>query len=242
MSSKATQWQYHNGVKDETLVSPDAPTEDQALLDRPGNQEIQLDLFYDYRTNIPLYPQWQEYFRKYQPPMLVMWGQNDEIFVAPGAGAYKKDLPNAEIHMYDTGHFALETNGPEMARNRDSVGRLTIAAAAERLIRSGARMKTMLDDPLDYNKTTLAAGLYIAPTEANLGRLCSTEIEDFQSGHRDRTIQLELKGNLEGRWDTARLQQLLSNLLSNACAYGDPDAPHPHTGHRQHRRRGPPVG
>ena len=115
MLPKTTLWQYQTGVKDTTLVSPDARTIDQLLLDRPGNQEIQLDLFYDYRSNIPLYPQWQAYFRKYQPPMLIVWGKNDQIFIAPGAAPYKRDLPQAEIHMLDTGHFALETHGPEIA-------------------------------------------------------------------------------------------------------------------------------
>jgi pimeloyl-ACP methyl ester carboxylesterase len=107
MTRKTTHWQYTNGVRDVSLVSPDAETVDQVLLDRPGNQEIQLDLFYDYRTNIPLYPQWQAYFKKHQPPMLIVWGQNDEIFIAPGAKPYQREIPNAEIHMIDTGHFAL---------------------------------------------------------------------------------------------------------------------------------------
>jgi pimeloyl-ACP methyl ester carboxylesterase len=84
-------------------------------MDRPGNAEIQLDLLYDYRTNLPLYPSWHTYFRQYQPPMLVVWGQNDAIFVAAGAPPYKRDLPNVEVHMFDTGHFALETHGPEIA-------------------------------------------------------------------------------------------------------------------------------
>ncbi|CAN5915147.1 alpha/beta hydrolase [soil metagenome] len=128
MSFKATQWQYTNGVKDTSLVDPDAATVDQALLDRPGNQEIQLDLFYDYRTNLPLYPQWQAYFRERKPPTLVVWGKNDEIFVAPGAAPYKRDMPATEIHMLDTGHFALETHGPEMARLiRDFLGRNVVA-------------------------------------------------------------------------------------------------------------------
>lgn len=100
-----------------------------------------------------------------------------------------------------------------------------ISEAAERLIRSGARMKTMLDDLLDYNKTTLVAGLSIAPSKADLGELCAAEIEDFRSAHNERATNLELDGNLEGCWDTARLQQLLSNLLSNAHAYGDTQAP-----------------
>jgi pimeloyl-ACP methyl ester carboxylesterase len=124
MTMKATYWQYHNGVKAPSLLDPDAWTVDQALLDRPGNQEVQLDLFYDYRTNIPLYPQWQAYFRDRKPPMLIVWGKNDEIFVAAGAEPYRRDLPNAEVHMFDTGHFALETNGPEIAQLiREFLGR-----------------------------------------------------------------------------------------------------------------------
>ena len=123
-SLKATKWQYTHGVPDTTLVSPDSWTMDQARLDRPGNQEIQLDLFYDYRTNIPLYPEWQAYFRKHQPPTLVVWGKNDQIFVVDGAQPYKRDLPNAELHLIDTGHFALETHGPEIAGLiRDFLGR-----------------------------------------------------------------------------------------------------------------------
>jgi pimeloyl-ACP methyl ester carboxylesterase len=123
-SLKATKWQYTNGVNDTSLVSPDTWTIDQALLDRPGNAEIQLELFYDYRTNIPLYPQWQAYFRKHQPPTLVVWGKNDAIFVAAGAAPYKRDLPGAEIHLLDTGHFALETHSNEIASLiRDFFGR-----------------------------------------------------------------------------------------------------------------------
>ena len=123
-SLKATKWQYTHGVPDTTLVSPDSWTMDQARLDRPGNQEIQLDLFYDYRTNIPLYPEWQAYLRKHQPPTLVVWGKNDQIFVVDGADPYKRDLPDAEIHLIDTGHFALETHGQEIAGLiRDFLGR-----------------------------------------------------------------------------------------------------------------------
>lgn len=123
-SLKATKWQYTHGVPDPTLVSPDAWTHDQALLDRPGNQEIQLDLFYDYRNNVPLYPQWQAYFRKHQPPTLVLWGKNDQIFVADGAAPYKRDLKDVELHLLDAGHFALESKGAEMAGLiRDFLGR-----------------------------------------------------------------------------------------------------------------------
>jgi pimeloyl-ACP methyl ester carboxylesterase len=114
-SLKATDWQYTNGIKDMSLVSPDAKLHDQALLDRPGNQEIQLDIFYDYRTNPPLYPSWQAYFRKHQPPMLVVWGKNDGIFAPAGGEAYKRDLPDVEIHMLDTGHFALEEYHSDIA-------------------------------------------------------------------------------------------------------------------------------
>ena len=112
----ATKWQYTNGVKDASLVSPDTWTMDQALLDRPGNSEIQLDLFYDYRTNIPLYPQWQAYFREHKPATLVLWGKNDAIFVAAGAAPYQRDIPNTKVHLLDTGHFALETHDHEIAQ------------------------------------------------------------------------------------------------------------------------------
>lgn len=132
-SLKATKWQYTHGVPDVSLVSPDTWTHDQALLDRAGNQEIQLDLFYDYRTNIPLYPVWQAYFRKHRPATLVLWGKNDQIFVADGAAPYKRDLNDVELHLLDAGHFALETNGPEMAALiRDFLGRKVPVQKAEK--------------------------------------------------------------------------------------------------------------
>lgn len=116
-SAKATKWQYQDGVPKDRLeyVSPDAAQIDQSLMDRPGNAEIQLDLFYDYRTNLPLYPIWQESLRTYKPPFLAVWGKNDSAFAAAGALAFKKDLPDAEIHFLDTGHFLLETHAYEMA-------------------------------------------------------------------------------------------------------------------------------
>jgi pimeloyl-ACP methyl ester carboxylesterase len=112
----ATKWQYTHGVKEPALVAPDAWVTDQYFLDRPGNDEIQLDLFLSYGSNPPLYPKWQEYFRKHQPPVLVAWGKNDEIFPAAGAEPYKRDLKNAEYHLLDAGHFALETHGTEIAK------------------------------------------------------------------------------------------------------------------------------
>jgi len=111
----ATKWQYQNGVADPTLLDPTTWTLDQVLLDRPGNGDIQLDMLFDYRTNVPLYPDFQAFFRKYQPPMLIMWGKNDFIFPPEGAAPYKRDLPHVETHLLDTGHFALETHGEEIA-------------------------------------------------------------------------------------------------------------------------------
>jgi pimeloyl-ACP methyl ester carboxylesterase len=115
-SITATKWQYENGVPAERKanVSPDAWQHTQSMLDRKGNADIQLDIFYDYQTNIPLYPKWQKTLRQQQTPMLVVWGKNDEIFVAPGGEAYKRDLPKAEVHMLDAGHFALETHAEEI--------------------------------------------------------------------------------------------------------------------------------
>jgi pimeloyl-ACP methyl ester carboxylesterase len=103
-----TKFQYTDGVSDRSRVSPDNWIHDQALLDRPGNDDVQLDLFYDYRTNLPLYPKVQAFFRESAPPTLVVWGKNDVIFPAEGAHPYQRDLPDARLHLLDTGHFALE--------------------------------------------------------------------------------------------------------------------------------------
>ena len=117
LTIKATEWQYTNGVRDTEAISPENWIHDQYLMDRPGNKEIQLQLFYDYGSNPPLYPEWQAYFRKYQPPMLVVWGKNDYIFPEEGAHPYKRDLKNVEIHLLDTGHFALEEDGDVIAEH-----------------------------------------------------------------------------------------------------------------------------
>ncbi len=112
----ATRWQYLHGVPRPEFISPDGWTTDQYLLDRPGNDEIQLDMFLSYGSNPPLYPQWQEYFRKHQPPMLIAWGKNDEIFPPAGAEPYKRDIETLEYHLLDAGHFALESDGELIAR------------------------------------------------------------------------------------------------------------------------------
>jgi len=111
-----TKWQYTHGTRNPQAISPDAWTVDQYFLDRPGNKDIQLQLFYDYGSNPPLYPKWQAYFRKHQPPTLLVWGKNDKIFPAEGAHPYKRDLKNLEFHLLDTGHFALEEDGDAIAR------------------------------------------------------------------------------------------------------------------------------
>jgi len=111
----ATQWQYTHGVRNAESISPDNWLMDQYLLDRAGNNDIQLQLFYSYGSNPPLYPKWQAYFREHQPPTLIVWGKNDQIFPAEGAHPYKRDLTNLEFHLLDTGHFALEEEGPVIA-------------------------------------------------------------------------------------------------------------------------------
>ena len=124
LTPEATRQQYLYGVQDETLVAPESYTLDSALLARPGNNEIQLDLFLDYASNVALYPKFQEYFRTQQPPMLAVWGNHDPFFLPPGAEAYKRDIPNAEVHFLDTGHFALETHTQEIASAiREFLGR-----------------------------------------------------------------------------------------------------------------------
>jgi len=111
----ATKWQYVDGVSDPSRIAPEAWLHDQALLDRPGNVDIQLDLFKDYGTNVALYPRFQSFFRERHPPTLIVWGKNDKIFPPEGAQPYLRDLPNAELHLLDTGHFALEDKGDEIA-------------------------------------------------------------------------------------------------------------------------------
>ncbi|MFE4461242.1 alpha/beta fold hydrolase [Nocardia tengchongensis] len=117
LEADATRWQHLHGVPDDrkALVSPDGWTLDQAYLDRPGNKEIQLQLFWDYQFNLDGYPAFQKYFAEHRPPVLITWGEHDEIFGADGARAYLRDLPDAELHLLDAGHFALETHGPEIA-------------------------------------------------------------------------------------------------------------------------------
>ncbi|WP_186096292.1 alpha/beta fold hydrolase [Burkholderia gladioli] len=115
LKPEAIKWQYTHGVKDPDQIAPEAYTLDAAFVARPGNDEIQLDLFGDYASNVARYPEFQAYFRKYQPPVLAVWGKNDPFFLPPGAEAFKRDLPKAEVHFYDTGHFALETNIADIA-------------------------------------------------------------------------------------------------------------------------------
>ncbi|MBB4987424.1 alpha/beta fold hydrolase [Streptomyces nymphaeiformis] len=126
LTAEATRWQYTHGVPADRLdrIAPEAWTLEQAGLDRPGNKEIQLQLFWDYQFNLDGYPAFQEYFRTHRPPLLAAWGRGDEIFGPAGAEAFARDLPDAEIHLLDAGHFALETHGEEIAALvRDFLGR-----------------------------------------------------------------------------------------------------------------------
>lgn len=112
----SVKWQYEHGVPDVTVIAPESYKLDSALLARPGNDEIQLDLFLDYASNVALYPKFQNYFRTSKPPLLATWGKHDPFFLPPGAEAFKRDNPNAEVHFFDTGHFALETHAAEIGR------------------------------------------------------------------------------------------------------------------------------
>lgn len=115
LTSQTTRWQYTHGVPDATAVSPDGSSLDDFYLARPGADQVQLDLFGDYKSNVALYPTFQAYFRKHQPPFLAVWGKNDPFFLPPGAEAFKRDIPGAVIRFFDTGHFALETHAGEIA-------------------------------------------------------------------------------------------------------------------------------
>jgi pimeloyl-ACP methyl ester carboxylesterase len=115
LKPETTTFQYTHGVPDPSVVSPDGRSLDDFYLARPNADEVQLDLLKDYASNVALYPQFQEYFRKYQPPLLAVWGKNDPFFLPAGAEAFKRDIPKAQVHFYDTGHFALETHAAEIA-------------------------------------------------------------------------------------------------------------------------------
>jgi len=124
LTPDAVKQQYTYGVPNDLLVAPESYTLDSALLARPGNDEIQLDLFLDYASNVALYPSFQEYFRMHRPPLLAVWGNRDPFFLPPGAEAFRRDIPDAEIHFLDTGHFAIETHSQEIASKvRDFLAR-----------------------------------------------------------------------------------------------------------------------
>jgi pimeloyl-ACP methyl ester carboxylesterase len=131
LTPEGTRWQYTHGVTNPESVAPESYTLDAALLERPGNKEIQLDLFLDYASNVKLYPKFQEYFRDSKPPLLAIWGKNDPFFIPAGAEAFRKDLPNAQVEFLDTGHFAIETH----------------------LLKIVAAMKTFLETTLDPRST-----------------------------------------------------------------------------------------
>jgi pimeloyl-ACP methyl ester carboxylesterase len=115
LTLEGTRWQYTHGVVDPDSVAPESYTLDTALMERPGNKDIQLDLFLNYASNVALYPTFQEYFRKSKPPLLAIWGKNDPFFIPAGAEAFRRDIPGAQVKMLDTGHFALETHVVEIA-------------------------------------------------------------------------------------------------------------------------------
>ncbi|KAF9979580.1 hypothetical protein BGZ75_009469 [Mortierella antarctica] len=117
---ETTKWQYVNGSSKPDKIGPEAYYLDQALMDRPGNKEIQLDMFYDYRTNLPLYAEFQKYFRTSNVPVLAIWGKNDQVFVAPGAEAFRRDVKKLEVTLLNEGHFAIETNEHEFAERMDA--------------------------------------------------------------------------------------------------------------------------
>ena len=115
LKPETTIWQYTHGAPDGTRVSPDGYTLDNFYASRPGVADVQLDLFGDYKSNVALYPTFQQYFRTHKPPLLAAWGKNDPFFLSPGAEAFKRDIPNATVRFFDTGHFALETHAAEIA-------------------------------------------------------------------------------------------------------------------------------
>ena len=152
LSLEATKWQYTHGVPNTSRVAPESFSLDASLMARPGNDEIQLDLFLDYASNVALYPTFQNYFRDHNPPLLAVWGRNDPFFLPPGAEAFKRDIPNAEVHLLDTGHFALETHVDEIATLiRDFLSRKlrhsTVTPAPQRTVESFYEALSRADVP-----------------------------------------------------------------------------------------------
>jgi pimeloyl-ACP methyl ester carboxylesterase len=128
LAPETTKWQYTHGVSDPTRIAPESFTLDSALLARPGNDEIQLDLFLDYQSNVALYPKFQEYLRVNRLPLLAVWGKNDPFFLPPGAEVFRRDVPTAKVKFYDTGHFALETHHAEIVKDiAEFLGKLPIS-------------------------------------------------------------------------------------------------------------------
>ncbi|MEH1127869.1 alpha/beta fold hydrolase [Micromonospora sp. CPCC 206061] len=115
LTLSGTRFQYETGTTDPTRIPPDGWTIDQHFLDQPGRKQAQVALAFDYHSNLERYPRWQAWLRRYTPPTLITWGRNDPVFPESGARAYLRDLPDAELHLFDTGHFALEENLPEIA-------------------------------------------------------------------------------------------------------------------------------
>jgi pimeloyl-ACP methyl ester carboxylesterase len=115
-SPETTVWQYTHGVADTSRVSPDGYSLDNSYLARPGAHDVQLDLFGDYKSNVAMYPEFQAYFRQHKPPFLAVWGKNDPFFLPPGAEAFKREMPLADVRFFDTGHFALETHCEDIAK------------------------------------------------------------------------------------------------------------------------------
>ena len=131
LTPEATEWQYADGVRDESLVASESYTVCSALLEPPGNDEIQLDLLLDCASKVALYPKFEEYLRGKRPPLLAVWGKSNPFFLPPSAEAFKRDAPNMDVHFYDTGHFALETHHREIAGAiRDFLGRQLVSMAA----------------------------------------------------------------------------------------------------------------
>ena len=183
LTPAATRSQYVDGVADPSRIDPENWAVDQALLDRPGSDAAMLDLFRDYRTNVLLYPAFHAFFRAHKPPTLIVWGKNDAIFPAAGARAYLRDLPEAELHLLDSGHFALEDKGDDIARlMRDFLDR-TIGATGAAPTESGSEATKAIASVIETFRTAI-----IAKDGAALMKLPATDTISFLQSTDDDTI------------------------------------------------------
>src|SRR5262249_15678498 len=211
LKPEATKWQYSHGVQDTTLLAPEAYELDSALLARPGNDEIQLDLFLDYASNVALYPKFQEYFRTKRPPTLAVWGNNDPFFLPPGAESFRRDNPNAQVQFFNTGHFALETQSQEIGSAIKEFLENTVATARAK----SQQQKIEREDANEKQADTTAVLVPAAWADGSSWNKVTTRLE--AEGFRVVSTQIPLTSFSD---DVAALKRVLRRQSGRVVLVG----------------------